>query len=55
MTYTIIWELRARQGLEKIRAQDADGAAAVKRTINQLARDPEPPNSSKFGGTGSTA
>ncbi|MBH1938407.1 type II toxin-antitoxin system RelE/ParE family toxin [Streptomyces sp. AV19] len=52
MTYTIIWELRARQGLEKLRAQDTTVASAVTRAVNQLARDPEPPSSSKLGGTG---
>ncbi|MGW1077577.1 type II toxin-antitoxin system RelE family toxin [Streptomyces sp. NPDC002537] len=52
MTHTIIWEFRARQGLDKLRARDDVAVRAVTRAINGLARDPEPLNSSKLGGTG---
>ncbi len=51
MTYTIIWERTASEGLKRLRARDGDSVKSLVKAINSLATDPEPPASSKLGGT----
>jgi mRNA interferase RelE/StbE len=51
LTYTIIWERTASEGLKRLRTRDGDSVKALVKAINALARDPEPPASSKLGGT----
>ncbi|MFC8917604.1 type II toxin-antitoxin system RelE/ParE family toxin [Streptomyces sp. NPDC057116] len=52
MTYTIIWEPAAAGGLRRLKARDGQGVKPFVQAINALALDPEPPTSSKLGGTG---
>ncbi|MFF2504266.1 type II toxin-antitoxin system RelE/ParE family toxin [Streptomyces sp. NPDC058067] len=51
MTYTIIWERTASEGLKRLRARDGDAVKPLLKAINTLADDPEPSTSSKLGGT----
>lgn len=51
MTYTIIWERTAAQGLKRLRQRDGDKVKPLVQAINGLAKNPEPAQSSKLGGT----
>ncbi|MBW8739846.1 MAG: type II toxin-antitoxin system RelE/ParE family toxin [Streptomyces turgidiscabies] len=51
MTYTIVWETTASEGLKRLRARDGDSVKPLLKAINALADDPEPSASSKLGGT----
>lgn len=51
MTCTIIWERTASEGLKRLRIRDGDSMKPLVKAINALAGDPEPPASSKLGGT----
>ncbi|MFJ8637037.1 type II toxin-antitoxin system RelE/ParE family toxin [Streptomyces sp. NPDC093568] len=52
MSYTIIWERSASEGLKRLRTRDGDAVKPLLKAINALADNPEPPASSKLGGTG---
>jgi mRNA interferase RelE/StbE len=49
--YTIIWESSARETLKRLRQRDGDAVRPLVQAINNLAANPEPPESSKLGGT----
>ncbi|GAA4083051.1 hypothetical protein GCM10022233_75680 [Streptomyces shaanxiensis] len=51
MSYTIIWERAASEGLKRLRARDGDAVKPLVKAINVLAHDPEPAASSKLGTT----
>ncbi|MDO0913163.1 type II toxin-antitoxin system RelE/ParE family toxin [Streptomyces sp. DT2A-34] len=51
MSYTIIWERPASDGLKRLRTRDGDAVKPLLKAINTLADDPEPAASSKLGGT----
>ncbi|MFF0107647.1 type II toxin-antitoxin system RelE family toxin [Streptomyces hirsutus] len=51
MSYTVIWERTASEGLKRLRTRDGDAVKPLVKAINALATDPEPPSSSKLGGT----
>jgi mRNA interferase RelE/StbE len=51
LTYTIIWERTASEGLKRLRARDGDSVKPLVKAINELARNPEPATSTKLGGT----
>ena len=51
MSYTIIWERTASEGLKRLRARDGDAVKPLAKAVNALAAEPEPPSSSKLGGT----
>ncbi|WP_328399221.1 type II toxin-antitoxin system RelE/ParE family toxin [Streptomyces sp. NBC_00390] len=52
MRFTIVWEPAAADGLRRLKARDGDAVKPLVQAVNALARDPEPPSSSKLGGTG---
>ncbi|MBZ9641957.1 type II toxin-antitoxin system RelE/ParE family toxin [Streptomyces sp. PSKA30] len=51
MSYTIIWERAASEGLKRLRARDGDAVKPLVKAINSLAQNPEPTTSSKLGNT----
>ncbi|MFC4501353.1 MULTISPECIES: type II toxin-antitoxin system RelE family toxin [Streptomyces] len=51
MSYTIIWERAASEGLKRLRARDGDAVKSLVKAVNALAQNPEPAASSKLGGT----
>ncbi|MBA2945320.1 type II toxin-antitoxin system RelE family toxin [Streptomyces himalayensis] len=51
MSYTIIWERAASEGLKRLRARDGDAVKPLVKAINALAQNPEPATSSKLGTT----
>lgn len=51
MTYTIIWEPAAMEALKRLRQRDGDQLRPLVQAINALAANPEPPESTKLGGT----
>ena len=51
MSYTIIWERPASEGLKRLRNRDGDAVKPLLKAINALADDPEPTTSSKLGST----
>ncbi|WP_328468045.1 type II toxin-antitoxin system RelE family toxin [Streptomyces sp. NBC_00448] len=51
MRYTIIWERAAKDGINRLRQRDGDAVKPFIRAINGLAVNPEPPESSKLGGS----
>lgn len=52
MTYTVIWEKAAADGLKRLRQREGDKVKPLVQVINRLAANPEPPESSKLGGSG---
>jgi mRNA interferase RelE/StbE len=51
LSYTIIWERPASEGLKRLRTRDGDAVKPLLKAINALADDPEPTASSKLGAT----
>ncbi|WP_371578796.1 type II toxin-antitoxin system RelE/ParE family toxin [Streptomyces sp. NBC_01314] len=51
MSYTIIWERAASEGLKRLRARDGGAVKPLVQAINALARNPEPATSGKLGNT----
>lgn len=51
MSYTIIWERAASEGLKRLRSRDGDAVKSLVKAINALGTNPEPSASSKLGGT----
>lgn len=51
MSYTIIWERAASEGLKRLRARDGDAVKPLVKAINSLALNPEPNTSNKLGTT----
>ncbi|MDT0441691.1 type II toxin-antitoxin system RelE family toxin [Streptomyces johnsoniae] len=51
MTYTVIWERAAAEGLKRPRRRDGDRVRPLVQAVNALAAHPEPPHSSKLGST----
>ncbi|KUO19689.1 type II toxin-antitoxin system RelE family toxin [Streptomyces dysideae] len=51
MSYTIIWERAASEGLKRLRVRDGDAVKPLVKAINVLAGNPEPAASSKLGNT----
>ncbi|MEU5294962.1 MULTISPECIES: hypothetical protein [Streptomyces] len=51
MRLTIIWEPAAAAGLRRLKSRDGDAVKPLVQAINSLALQPEPPESSKLGGT----
>jgi mRNA interferase RelE/StbE len=51
VTYTIIWEPAAMEALKRLRQRDGDQLRPLVQAINALAANPEPPESTKLGGT----
>ncbi|WP_405586244.1 type II toxin-antitoxin system RelE/ParE family toxin [Streptomyces sp. NBC_01190] len=51
MRYTIIWESSATETLKRLRQRDGEAVRPLVQAINNLATNPEPPESSKLGGT----
>lgn len=51
MSYTIIWERAASEGLKRLRARDGDAVKPLVKAISALAHSPEPAASSKLGTT----
>jgi mRNA interferase RelE/StbE len=51
LSYTIIWERAASEGLKRLRARDGDAVKPLVKAINALADNPEPAASSKLGNT----
>ncbi|MGI3203275.1 type II toxin-antitoxin system RelE family toxin [Streptomyces sp. GLT-R25] len=51
MRFTIIWEPAAAAGLRRLKSRDGDAVKPLVQAINSLALQPEPPESSKLGGT----
>ncbi|MCD7440632.1 type II toxin-antitoxin system RelE/ParE family toxin [Streptomyces lincolnensis] len=51
MSYTIIWERPASEGLKRLKARDGNAVKPLLKAINALADDPEPAASSKLGST----
>jgi mRNA interferase RelE/StbE len=49
--YTIIWESSATETLKRLRQRDGEAVRPLVQVINNLATNPEPPESSKLGGT----
>ncbi|MER6916024.1 type II toxin-antitoxin system RelE/ParE family toxin [Streptomyces sp. NPDC000594] len=51
MSHTVIWEHAASEGLKRLRAKYGDTVKPFIRAVNALGDDPEPPTSTKLGGT----
>ncbi|EDY50410.1 type II toxin-antitoxin system RelE family toxin [Streptomyces clavuligerus] len=51
MSHTVVWEYAATEGLKRLRAKYGDAVRPFVRAVNALGADPEPPASSKLGGT----
>ncbi|MFH8615013.1 type II toxin-antitoxin system RelE/ParE family toxin [Streptomyces sp. NPDC017979] len=51
MSHTVIWEHAAAEGLKRLRAKYGESVKPFVRAVNALSNDPEPPTSSKLGGT----
>ncbi|UUU32559.1 type II toxin-antitoxin system RelE/ParE family toxin [Streptomyces sp. CA-210063] len=51
MSYTIIWERGASEGLKRLRDRDGDAVKPLVQAISALARNPEPTTSGKLGNT----
>ncbi|AJC57108.1 MULTISPECIES: type II toxin-antitoxin system RelE/ParE family toxin [Streptomyces] len=51
MSHTVIWEPAACEGLKRLRAKYGAAVKPFVRAVNALADNPEPPASSKLGGT----
>ncbi|WP_197371131.1 type II toxin-antitoxin system RelE family toxin [Streptomyces clavuligerus] len=51
MSHTVVWEHAAAEGLKRLRARYGDAVKPSVRAVNALGSDPEPPASSKLGGT----
>ncbi|MER7046476.1 type II toxin-antitoxin system RelE family toxin [Streptomyces jumonjinensis] len=51
MSYTVIWEHAASEGLKRLRAKYGDEVRPFVRAVNALGTNPEPSASSKLGGT----
>jgi mRNA interferase RelE/StbE len=49
--YTVIWEPAASEALKRLRQRDGEQVRPLVQAVNALAADPEPPESSKLGGT----
>ena len=51
MSYTIIWEKAASEGLRRLRTRDGNAVKPLVKAINALSQDPEPATSTKLGNT----
>ncbi|MFE1881081.1 type II toxin-antitoxin system RelE family toxin [Streptomyces diastatochromogenes] len=51
MSFTIIWERAASEGLKRLPARDGDAVKPLVKAINGLSQNPEPTTSSKLGTT----
>ncbi|MDT3396611.1 type II toxin-antitoxin system RelE/ParE family toxin [Streptomyces sp. B1866] len=53
MRYTIVWDRAATEGLRRLRQRDGEKAVRpLTKAVNDLAKNPEPPESTKLGSTG---